>query len=88
MQELGISLYMSVISGASRMKSFVVNEVKRVRDDESGMELLQVILIILLVVVIAAVLWAFLGDWIQEMLRRIFGATPDPGVDDIERPTW
>lgn len=57
--------------------NFVSKEITELRKDERGMELLQIILIILIVVVIAAALWAFLGDWVADMLNQITDATPD-----------
>ena len=46
-------------------------EVSKLKGDERGMELIQVILLILIVVIIAAGLWAWLGDWIGELIMNI-----------------
>lgn len=72
-----------IISLCFGAKRLIANEVRRIRDDESGMELIQVVLIILIVVVIAAALWAFLGDYISDLIQKILGGTPDPAQGDI-----
>ena len=80
------ALYFGAKSLHSNALDFVVDEAKRIKQDESGMELLQLILIIVIVVIIAAVLWAFLGDWIQDMLNTIFQQSQDFDAIDIENP--
>lgn len=68
------------------MQNFFANEVKRIKEDESGMELIQVILIILMVVVIAAALWAFLGEWITNLLKDVFDKSEPVGDDPGMNP--
>ena len=52
-------------------KIFVVNEFRRIKSDERGIEIVQVIIILLIVVIIAAVLWFFLAEMIQDWLDSI-----------------
>ena len=52
-------------------KSFIANEFRRIKNDESGIEVVQVVIILLIVVIIAAVLWIFLGEMITEFLTNI-----------------
>jgi uncharacterized membrane protein len=68
------------------IKDFFVREYTRIRDDESGMEMLQIILIIVIVVIIAAVLWTFLGDWIQDMFDEIFNRSRTIDEFDLTIP--
>ena len=63
------------------LKHFVTNEVRRMKNDERGMELLQVLLIVLIVVVIGGLVWVFLGDWIAGLIENI-GDPPDIRGDD------
>jgi Flp pilus assembly pilin Flp len=45
---------------------------KEFKNDEQGMEIVQVVMILLIVVLLIAGLWALLGPWIQNMWSRIF----------------
>ena len=62
------------------LKDFVTNEVRRMKNDERGMELLQVLLIVLIVVAVGALVWAFLVPWIAELIDNI----GDPPEIDVE----
>jgi len=71
MQNLFVWIYVSVCALVVSMSGFVSGEVRRIKNDERGMELLQVLLIILMVVVIGALVWAFLGDVIAGLFDDI-----------------
>ena len=49
----------------------IANEIKRIKDDERGIEIVQVIIILLIVIVIAVMVWVFLGDLIAEWFGKI-----------------
>jgi peptidoglycan/LPS O-acetylase OafA/YrhL len=87
MKNAMIALYLGANEKITGAKNFVADEVRRIKDDESGMELLQIILIILFVVIIAAVLWAFLGDWITRLLQQIFDRSQDIDNTTVTPPS-
>lgn len=61
------------------MKQFIED----LRKDESGLEVVQVVLIILVGVLLIGALWAVLGDWLGNLWAQIMGET-----GDWERPDW
>jgi hypothetical protein len=62
------------------VKLFIMNEFRKIRDDESGIEVVQVVIILLIVIVIAVALWAFLGGYIRDLLARITNEAPSPVI--------
>ncbi|MCL1935758.1 MAG: hypothetical protein FWF57_05220 [Defluviitaleaceae bacterium] len=60
-------------------------EMQRFKNDQRGMELIQVILLILIVVIIAAALWAWLGPWIGEMIDQILN---EQGTINSDNANW
>ena len=83
MNNLLTALFFQVAVAMSSVKGFISNEAKRLKDDERGIELVTIVIIILIVVVLAAAIWAFLGDWIGELLRQIFESDPVGAPEDI-----
>jgi hypothetical protein len=83
MQLLMAWLYTHVGGTAANAKAFFANEVRLIKKDERGMELLQVLLIILFVVVIAAALWIFLGDFVVGLIQDILDRSPDVAPLDV-----
>ncbi|MCL2016326.1 MAG: hypothetical protein FWG68_08800 [Defluviitaleaceae bacterium] len=77
-------LYFSMIAAKLAVSGFIAEEVRKIRQDERGMEFVQVLLLILFVVVIAAVLWAFLSGWVEALLGAITDGSPTPIEGDIE----
>ena len=67
-------IYAAVIG----FKFWVINEFRRIKNDESGIEVVQVVIILLIVILIAAVLWLFLSEYIQNLLDDIFSNAPEP----------
>ena len=63
--------YLTTVTASAVAKNLIQDEAKRLKDDERGMELLQILLIILFVVVIAAAVWLLLGDWIRDLIDQI-----------------
>ena len=59
-------------------KTFIANEFRCIKNDESGIEVVQVVIILLIVILIAAALWIFLGEYIQNLLDSIFTNAPEP----------
>jgi len=53
---------MNALMAFAEAKSFFAGQVKRIKYDESGMELVQMVLLILFAVVVALAVWYFLGD--------------------------
>lgn len=78
MQELMIKAYVK----GGELKERAKNEIKSVRSDQRGMELLQVLIIILIVVLIAAALWTFLSPMITGFMQDILD-----GTDEFQGPT-
>ncbi|MCL2356942.1 MAG: hypothetical protein FWC70_07280 [Defluviitaleaceae bacterium] len=76
-------MYLGACAKVEGAKNFVVAEAGRIKNDERGMELLQVILIILFVIIIAAVVWALLGDVIRDLIDQIFNNMPTPTQGDL-----
>ena len=81
-----IKLYVNAGSAFTRLKDFAKGEVSSLRSDERGLEVLQVVLIIVMVVVIAAVLWAFLGEWVTNLLQDIADYGSDFGDVTVTNP--
>ena len=79
MNSLILSAYLGALAVTGNAKDFIKREVFRMKDDERGMELLQILLIVLLVVIIAAAVWIFLGDWIADLLDDIEEVDLSPG---------
>ena len=81
MNNFMIAAYLGITSAVAKTRGFIADEAQRIKDDESGMELIQVILIIALVVIIALGLWAWLGGWIGDIID---------GIEDVdfEAPNW
>ena len=61
-------------------KFSVKNEFKRIRDDESGIEVVQVVIILLIVVIIAAAIWLFLSPMITDWFNSITGEANKTGA--------
>jgi len=53
---------MGAVRASMGAKSFFAGEAKKIKDDESGMELVQIVLLILFAIIIALAVWFFLGD--------------------------
>ena len=68
------TIYAAIIG----FKFFVINEFRRIKNDESGIEVVQVVIILLIVILIAAALWIFLSEYITGLLDSIFGNAPKP----------
>jgi len=64
-------LLLMVMFFLASVKNWVVNEIRRIKNDESGIEIVQVILILVIVIIIAAALWIFLKDTITGWLQKI-----------------
>ena len=71
-----------IYAAITGFKFFVTNEFRRIKNDESGIEVVQVVIILLIVILIAAALWIFLSDYIQGLLDDIFGNAPKPSTFD------
>ena len=71
MNNLLVSLYLQVAAALTGIRNRAANEVSRLRSDERGMELIQLILIIMIVIVAAVLVWTFLGDYIQGLFDQI-----------------
>jgi len=76
-----VASYLGMISAVAKIKGFIADETHLIKNDESGMELIQVILIIALVVVIALGLWGWLSGWIGDLIE---------GIEEVEfnAPGW
>ena len=77
MNNLLMALHLHFCAAVAGVRGCLVNEAKRLRSDERGMELLQLILIIVIVIVVAVALWAVLGPVISDLLEQI--ETPEFG---------
>jgi len=53
---------MGAVRASIGAKSFLAGEVRNIKNDESGMELVQIVLLILFAIIIAIAIWYFLGD--------------------------
>ena len=53
------------------MVDVIAGEAKRLRSDQRGMELLQVLLIIVVVVILAGLVWTMLNTQIRALFERI-----------------
>lgn len=60
-----------IYAAVTGFKMFAKNEFRRIRDDESGIEVVQVVIILLIVVIIAAAIWLFLAPMIQDWFATI-----------------
>ena len=57
-----------IVASYFSAKTTLTSEVKRIKDDERGLELLQVLIIVAIVIIIAAALIAMLWPLIQDLL--------------------
>jgi len=87
MNNLIASLYLRSSTFFTNIGDFVSGEVGRIKKDETGMELIQVILIILMVIIIAVALWTFLGSWITDLLQNVLDESSNINSDGISQPT-
>jgi len=87
MNNLIASLYLRSSAFFANIGGFVSGEVDRIKKDETGMELIQVILIILMVILIAVALWTFLGTWITGLLQDVLDEAGNINSDGISQPT-
>ena len=81
MKNLFLSLCLKMNAATTGAQKRITSEISHIKNDERGMELIQMILIIVIVVVIGAVVWAFLGGedgFIQGLIDQINPATPEP----------
>jgi hypothetical protein len=76
---MGSKFMFMIYAGLMAVKLFIANEIKRIKNDEKGIEVVQVVLILLIVVIIAAVLWFLLRDLITDWIARIFESDGEIG---------
>jgi len=75
-----IFLFLAAIAG---IKIRIANEIRRIKNDERGIEVVQVILILVIVIIIAVALWFLLKDLITEWIDRIVGESEKLGDDPL-----
>ena len=70
----------------SKLQEIAKNEIKRIKSDQRGMELLQIIIIILIALLVATALWTLLNPLIHNMLTRIRDSTASINPIDTVTP--
>ena len=68
MERVSAAIYLCLMG----VKDFASQEIGRIKRDERGMELVQVVIILLIVILIAVAVWAFLGEWITQLLDTVY----------------
>ena len=71
------------IIALSEITDYAKKFVDDFKKDESGLEVVQVVLIVLVGVLLIGALWAVLGGWLGNLWDQIIGET-----GDWDRPDW
>ena len=76
-------IYLSLMG----VKGILSDEVGRIKRDEKGMELVQIVIILLIVILIAVAVWQFLGEWITQLLQQVFDTSLEIDDTGITQPS-
>ena len=86
MDKFSTMLYLKTMNTCDNAARYVCNEINRIKNDEGGMELVQIVIILLMVILIAAAVWQFLGTWISELLEQVFDTSLGINESGITQP--
>ena len=65
------TLFAAVCLQILGLKDFIAKEIYRMRKDERGMELIQILFIIIIVIALVVIVWAWLRPWIVSLMDTI-----------------